>query len=46
MTLRPFVIYDKDWKLVCMLCTELPTFENGQARVVRQLRIGGRQLRQ
>jgi peptide/nickel transport system substrate-binding protein len=33
MTLRPFVIYDKEWKLGCMLCTELPTFENGQARI-------------
>ena len=32
MTLRPFVIYDKDWQLVCMLCTELPTFENGKAK--------------
>jgi peptide/nickel transport system substrate-binding protein len=33
MTLRPFVIYDKDWQLVCMLCTELPTFENGKAKL-------------
>jgi peptide/nickel transport system substrate-binding protein len=30
---RPFVMYDKDWKLVCMLCTELPSFENGRAKV-------------
>ena len=31
MTRRPFTAYDKDWKLVCMLCTELPTLENGKA---------------
>lgn len=33
MTLRPITAYDKDWKLVCMLCTELPTLENGLARL-------------
>jgi peptide/nickel transport system substrate-binding protein len=32
MTRRPFTIYDQNWKLVCMLCTELPTIENGLAR--------------
>ncbi|HJS31758.1 MAG TPA: peptide ABC transporter substrate-binding protein [Alphaproteobacteria bacterium] len=32
MTQRPFTIYDKDWKLICLLCTELPTFENGKAK--------------
>ncbi len=32
MTRRPFTVYDKDWKLVCMLCTELPTIENGMAK--------------
>lgn len=31
MTLRPFTAYDQDWELVCMLCTELPTIENGLA---------------
>jgi len=31
MVLRPFTQYDKDWKLICMLCTELPTLENGKA---------------
>ncbi len=31
MTNRPFTAYDADWKLVCMLCTELPTVENGLA---------------
>jgi len=33
MTLRPVTAYDKDWNLVCMLCTELPTLENGLARL-------------
>lgn len=32
MTLRPFTVYDKDWQLICMLCTELPTIENGLAK--------------
>jgi peptide/nickel transport system substrate-binding protein len=32
-TLRPVTAYDKDWKLVCMLCTELPTLENGLAQL-------------
>lgn len=31
MTSRPFTAYDKDWTLVCMLCVELPTLENGLA---------------
>ncbi len=31
MTRRPFTVFDADWKLVCMLCTELPTIENGLA---------------
>lgn len=31
MALRPFTVYDKDWTLVCMLCTKLPTLENGLA---------------
>lgn len=34
MTRRPFTVYDKDWKLVCLLCTELPTIENGLAKPV------------
>ena len=33
MTARPITGYDADWKLVCLLCTELPTIENGKARV-------------
>lgn len=31
MAQRPFTTYDADWQLVCMLCTELPTLENGKA---------------
>ncbi|MBT4889907.1 MAG: peptide ABC transporter substrate-binding protein [Rhodospirillales bacterium] len=31
MTRRPVTVYDKDWNLICMLCTKLPTIENGLA---------------
>ena len=31
MAMRPFTVYDADWKLVCLLCTELPSIENGRA---------------
>ena len=31
LTQRPFTVYDQRWELVCMLCTELPTLENGRA---------------
>jgi peptide/nickel transport system substrate-binding protein len=34
MTRKSMVTYDKEWKLVCLLCTELPTVENGKAKVV------------
>jgi peptide/nickel transport system substrate-binding protein len=34
MTARPLTVRDPEWKLVCMACTELPTIENGKARVV------------
>jgi peptide/nickel transport system substrate-binding protein len=30
-TQRPFTTFDHDWELMCMLCTELPTFQNGKA---------------
>lgn len=30
-TLRPITTYDADWQLTCMLCTHLPTIENGDA---------------
>jgi peptide/nickel transport system substrate-binding protein len=33
MTARPITVYDPDWKLVCLLCTELPSIENGGAVV-------------
>jgi peptide/nickel transport system substrate-binding protein len=31
MALRPFTLYDADWKLVCLVCTEVPSIENGLA---------------
>ena len=34
MTARPLTAYDANWKLVCLACTELPTVENGKARVI------------
>ena len=40
LTQRPFTAYDDKWELVCMLCTELPTFENGKA--VRETTPDGR----
>jgi peptide/nickel transport system substrate-binding protein len=30
---RPVTTYDHDWQAICMLCTELPTLENGRARI-------------
>jgi peptide/nickel transport system substrate-binding protein len=34
MARRPLTTYDKDWKLVCLMCVELPTVENGGAKRV------------
>lgn len=31
MSQRPITAYDADWTLICLLCTELPTIENGKA---------------
>jgi len=31
MAMRPLTVYDADWQLICLLCTELPTLENGGA---------------
>jgi peptide/nickel transport system substrate-binding protein len=31
LTRRPLTAYDADWKLVCLLCTELPSFDRGTA---------------
>ncbi|WP_247881272.1 peptide ABC transporter substrate-binding protein [Skermanella sp. TT6] len=28
---RPFTTFDQDWKLICLLCTELPSLEKGTA---------------
>ena len=33
MVRRPFVVYDADWKLRCMLCTELPDLKKGTAKI-------------
>jgi len=35
MTRRPITVFNKDWKLVCMLCTQLPTIENSLAKPER-----------
>jgi peptide/nickel transport system substrate-binding protein len=31
--LRAITAFDKDWKNTCMLCTELPTLDNGMVRI-------------
>ncbi len=31
MAVRRFTVYDSDWTLVCLLCTTLPSIENGLA---------------
>ena len=31
--IRPVTAFDKDWKNSCLLCTELPTVENGLAKI-------------
>jgi peptide/nickel transport system substrate-binding protein len=36
MARRPFTAYDAKWQLVCMLCTELPTLDNGKAKIEKQ----------
>ncbi|MBV8168820.1 MAG: peptide ABC transporter substrate-binding protein, partial [Alphaproteobacteria bacterium] len=41
MANRPMTAFDPDWKPICVLCTELPTLENGQA--VRETRPDGKQ---
>ena len=33
MAQRPFLVYDADWKLRCMLCTELPDLKKGTAKL-------------
>ena len=41
MTARPFTVFDANWELICMLCTELPTLENGLAK--KETTPGGKQ---
>ena len=36
MTQRPITGFDADWELVCFLCTDLPTLENGKAVIEKQ----------
>src|SRR5919108_545337 len=31
MSSRPFTVYDADWTLICLLCTEVPSISNGLA---------------
>jgi peptide/nickel transport system substrate-binding protein len=31
MARRPITTYDRNWELICVLCTKLPTIENGLA---------------
>ena len=33
MVTRPFTAYDPNWELSCILCTQLPTLENGFAEL-------------
>ena len=35
MARRPITAHDADWELICLLCTELPTIENGRAVLER-----------
>ncbi len=30
--MRPFTAYDRNWQLICMLCTTMPSIENGLAK--------------
>ena len=32
MVRRPLMTFDANWQLICLLCTEVPTFENGLAK--------------
>lgn len=33
MTLRPLTHYDQAWEVICLLCTEVPSLENGLAEL-------------
>jgi peptide/nickel transport system substrate-binding protein len=41
--LRHFTVFDADWKIVCLLCTELPSFANGRA-VATELPAGKKRI--
>lgn len=32
-TRRPLIAYNQKWEKICMLCTELPTYENGRVKM-------------
>ncbi|OJX79481.1 peptide ABC transporter substrate-binding protein [Magnetospirillum sp. 64-120] len=32
MTARPLTVFDAKWRVVCMLCEQLPSFDNGLAK--------------
>ena len=34
LAMRPVTAYDQSWELTCLLCTELPTLENGLAEKI------------
>jgi peptide/nickel transport system substrate-binding protein len=34
MIARPVTVYDPDWKLICLICEELPSLDKGTARLV------------
>ena len=34
MAKRPMMAFDTKWQLICLLCTEVPTLENGQAKEI------------
>ena len=36
MVQRPLTAYDHDWQLICLLCTELPSLENGSAAIEKR----------
>lgn len=36
MTTRPLTAFGPDWKPLCLLCTRLPSFENGQAKIEKR----------
>lgn len=33
MARRPITVYDQDWNLICLLCTDLPSLAKGTARL-------------